>query len=177
MATFAFRPSIEYLKRTAEAGQLLTAGDSTAMHKPGTYFYDDANDKGYVYVYAESALTSQTATYVIESGDSAVGHWSAIAIADTQYHGYVGAPATSVTTLKYGWVQVQGPVTAMAGLVSEARTAKGQMDHTGGTLAYLASNAKGQTLPSVFGTVRVANTAAATTGNIYLHGNRILPHT
>ena len=173
---FEFTPNLGYLKHTTETGQLLTAGDTTAQHTVGTPYYDTKNDKGYVYVYAESALTSQKATFVVEAGSTDYPY-SALAIADTQGLGYVGAPATAITSGKYGWVQVKGAVTAMDGLVSEARTAAGQIDHTGGTLAYLAAGAKGATIASVCGYVRVANTAAATTGNIYLSGVRITPHT
>ncbi len=175
--SFQFSPKVAYLKHTTESGQLLTAGDTAAQHTCGTKYYDTKNDKGYVYVYAEAALTSQKATYIVERGNSTNIPYSAIAIADTAYHGYVGAPATAITATTYGWVQVSGNVTALAGLTSEARTAGGQLDHTGGVLSYLAPDNEGITIPSVFGMVRVANTAAATTGNARLLGVRILPHT
>jgi len=174
---FNFTPNLGYLKHTTEAGQLLTAGDTGAQHTVGTKYYDTKNEKSYVYVYAESALTSQKATYIVERGNSSGRPYSAIAIADSQLWGYVGAPATAVTTEKYGWVQVAGAVTALDGLVSEARTAGGQLDHTSGLLAYLSSDNEGATLPSVFAMVMVANTAAATTGNVRLLGVRIIPHT
>ena len=172
-----FTPNLGYLKHTTESGQLLTAGDTAAQHTVGTTYYDTKNDKTYVYVYAAAALTSQKATYIVERGNSTDIPYYAIAIADTAYHGYVGAPATAITATTYGWVQVVGNVTAMTGLTSEARTAGGQMDHTGGVLSYLASDNEGVTIPSVFGVVRVANTAASTTGNVRLLGVKILPHT
>lgn len=165
---------------TADTGGLLTTGDTVAQFPPGTVTYKISDDvlttKKYVYVYAEGALTANKATYVVERG-GALGGVAALAIADTAYHGYVGASPAAVTAAKYGWVQIAGPVTAMTGLTSEARTAGGEMDHTGGVLSYLASDNEGITLPSCFGSVRVANTAASTTGNIQLHGVRILPHT
>ena len=130
----------------------------------------------FVYMYAEAALTSQKACMIFVRG-GVLGGMAGAAMADSTSWNYIGAPAASITASTYGWVQLEGPVTAMAGLVSEARTAGGQLDLTGGTLAYLASNAAGTTIASVCGYVRVLNTDSSTTGNIHLHGNRVLGHT
>ena len=163
---------------TNATGALRTTGDSVMAQPPGTLTTHYTSDgwQAFVYVYAESALTSQKGTFVVERG-GVLGGYAAMAIGDSQLLGIVGAPAAAITANKYGWVQIEGPVTAMDGLVSEARTAGGQIDHTSGLLAYLASDADGPTIASVCGFVRVANTAAATTGNIHLHGNRITPQT
>ena len=163
---------------TTATGGLRTTGDTAQAWETGTVITKVTADgmQTFVYVYAEAALTDQKATKVYERG-GVLGGMAAAAIADSGSYCWIGAPAASITATKYGWVQVEGPVTAMAGLVSEARTADGQLDETQGTLAYLASGAGGTTIASVCGYVRVANTAASTTGNIHLHGNRILPHT
>ena len=163
---------------SAATGALRTTGDTAQAWKPGTTHVKVTDDgvQKFVYVYAESALTNQKATVIFERG-GVLGGMAAAALADSGSYCWIGAPAASITTEKYGWVQIEGPVTAMDGLVSEARTAGGQLDVTQGTLAYLTSDAKGTTIASVCGYVRVANTAAATTGNIHLHGNRVLPHT
>ena len=165
---------------TADTGGLLTTGDTVAQFPPGTVTYKISANvleaKKYVYVYAEGALTANKATYVVERG-GVLGGVAALAIADTAGLGHVGASPAAVTATKYGWVQIAGPVTAMTGLTSEARTAGGQMDHTGGVLSYLASDNEGATISSVFGMVRVANTAASTTGNIHLIGERIIAAT
>ena len=159
---------------TNATGALRTTGDSSAQQAPGTLTTHYTSDgwQTFVYVYAESALTSQKGTFVTQRG-GVLGGIAAVAVADSQYVGYVGAPAAAITSSKYGWVQIEGPVTAMAGLVSEARTAGGQMDHTSGKLAYLSSGATGTTINSVFGSVRVLNTASSTTGNVHLYGREI----
>ena len=163
---------------TTAIGALRTTGDTAQAWKPGTVTTKVTSDgvQTFVYMYAESTLTGQKATVVFERG-GVLGGMAAAALADSGSYCWIGAPAASITSTKYGWVQLEGPVTAFAGLVSEARTAGGQLDVTQGTLAYLTSDAKGTTIASVCGYVRVANTAAATTGNIHLHGNRVLPHT
>ena len=163
---------------TTAIGALRTTGDSAQAWKPGTVTTKVTSDgvQTFVYMYAESALTSQKACMIFERG-GVLGGMAGAAMADSTSWNYIGAPAASITSGKYGWVQIEGPVTAMDGLVSEARTAGNQLDLTGGTLADLASNAAGTTIASVCGYIRVANTAAATTGNIHLHGNRVLGHT
>ena len=159
---------------TTATGGLRTTGDTVQAWKPGTVTTKVTDDgvQVFVYMYAEAALTSQLGTTVYERG-GVLGGMAAATMADSTSFQWIGAPAASVTASKYGWVQMEGPVTAMAGLVSEARTAGGQLDFTQGTLAYLASNAAGTTIDSVVGYVRVANTAASTIGNIHLHGNRV----
>jgi hypothetical protein len=163
---------------TNATGGLRTTGDTVAAWKPGSVTVKVTDDgvQTFVYMYAESTLTGQKATVIFERG-GVLGGMAAAALADSGSYCWIGAPAASVTSSKYGWVQLEGPVTAFDGLVSEARTAGGQLDVTQGTLAYLSSDSKGTTIASVCGYVRVANTAASTTGNIHLHGNRVLPHT
>jgi hypothetical protein len=163
---------------TNATGGLRTTGDTVAAWKPGSVTVKVTDDgvQTFVYMYAESTLTGQKATMVFERG-GVLGGMAAAAMADSTSWNYIGAPAASITSTKYGWVQIEGPVTAMAGLVSEARTAGNQLDLTQGTLADLSSAAGGTTIASVCGYIRVANTASSTTGNIHLHGNRVLGHT
>lgn len=167
---------------TTATGGLKSTGDTYPQYATGTVTYKIASPvsagvRKYVYALAGAALTDQKATWVVDTGGTDGATVKAVAVADSSLYGYVGAPAASITSGKYGWVQVAGPVTALDGLVSEARTAGGQIDHTSGKLAYLTAGALGSTIASVFGYVRVANTAAATTGNIHLIGKEILPHT
>jgi len=114
--SFEFPQFTGILKHTTEKGQLYSVSDTTAQHTVGSKYYDDKNDK--TYVYAKNAAAATLATnkpYSLQHAFSSTGdNWKVYAVAsDTSdiAERYICVPASALTTdALYGWVQVQGNV-------------------------------------------------------------------
>lgn len=173
---YEFRPSLYLLKSTAEKGQLNTITDSTAQHRTGTVFYDSTNDKTYVYVENSiSDAVTANAPYMVSAMSDASGVTEVKLAAKTNLplvNGYFAVPPVAIPGDYFGWVQIQGKNAAVSGLVSEARTAGGQVVLSAdGTFAYLAATAWGVNENCV-AYVTTSN-AAAVTGALDIIGREI----
>ncbi len=173
---FEFRPPIYLLKHTAEAGQLNSITDTAKKHKTGTVYYDDANEKAYVY--AENSTTDALtagAPFMVAVMADASGVTEVKAAAATNLpttNAYFAVPPVATPASGFGWFQVQGDVAAVSGLVSEARTAGGTtVLHTDGTFLYAAAGAWGVS-EHAFAYV-VTSTSAVTSANLDLIGREI----
>lgn len=114
--SFKFPQFTGILKHTTEKGQLYSVSDTTAQHTVGTKYYDDKNDKTYVYALNAAAATLATnKPYALQHAFSSTGdNWQVFAVAsDTSDIAirYNVVPAAALTTAApYGWVQAQGNV-------------------------------------------------------------------
>jgi len=160
-------------------GGLNTTGDTYPEHPTGTWVQNYKDGKAYVYVYnsSGSALVAGTA-YCVQAQESSASdgykkNFQIMAIADQAGSESLAAtPTTALGATKYGWAQFRGDQTALLLNTSETRAAGVSISVTGGKFASLAAAEPGA-VASVCALVRVANTAASSTANVYLTGNWI----
>lgn len=112
---FEFPKRINLLKSTTEAGQLLDVSSSTAQHDVGTVYYDNVNNKTYVYAYnaVGAELDDNDPYYLVPQYSGGTGGvWTVEPIADDAALKcvHVCVPAAEIPDTYYGWVQVQGDV-------------------------------------------------------------------
>jgi hypothetical protein len=170
------------VENTTNPGQLLSVTDSTPYHVTGTTYLDRATGKAYVYAYnAHTAtLTAHAPSFVAaynNVGNVFDGVQSLTTVTDIGENPcYVCSNVAAIPTLYYGWFQYRGNETALSGCTSEARTAGDNMVVTASVLSRAAAPAWGVD-KKCFAIVRVANTAAGTTANVFLIGRECIPGT
>jgi len=169
------------VEHTANPGQLLSITDSTPYHNTGQTYLDKATGKWYAYAQNNHTTTiAANAPAPLAAANDATSvrqGWATTVISDLgNACCYIVTPCAAIPTTYYGWYQFQGDVTALTGCTNEARTAGDQMEVTGGVLSRAAALGFGVG-PKCFGIVRVANTGASTTANVYLIGRECTPGT
>ncbi len=116
--SFEFKQYTDLLKHTTEKGQLLSITDDTAQHTVGAVYFDEKNNKTYVYAYnGVGAAVAADAVYVLIPKYSSTAtnytRWQVDGMTDDTTKlckKYVCVPAAAVPSVYYGWNQVQGEV-------------------------------------------------------------------
>jgi len=180
---FSFKPPLRYLKNTTEIGQLLTIVDSTAQHDVGASYYDDTNNKTYVYAYnAVGAALSDNDPYLLipQNSNGTGGNWKVVAIADDTLdkQKYVCVPAAVTPSTYYGWMQAQGDVDVNSSDVGvwgdEAWAVNDELYVTAAICATVADTALGCS-DLAFAFVNDSRASTATAENsIYLIGREVI---
>ena len=181
--SFVFPKRIELLKNTTEAGQLRTVTDSSPQHDVGSAYYDNVNNKAYVYGYnAVGSELDDNDPYLLipQNSNGTGGNWKVVAIADDTLdkHKYVCVPAAEIPSTYYGWMQAQGDVSVNSSDVGvwgdEAWAVNDELYITAAICATVADTALG--IPDLaFAFVNDSRASTATAENsIYLIGREIV---
>ena len=181
---FQFTSKIDHLKRTTEAGQLLTITDTSPMHSAGAVYVDKINNKTYVYAYNGAGATfSVNDPYYLVPQDSGQtgGNWTIEPMTDGAKRTFVCVPAALVPSTYYGWAQVQGDVDVNASdtdvFTDEAWAANDELFITGGKPATVADDDAGIT-DTAFAIVQDSRDSTGTAEcTIYLVGREVLGST
>jgi len=186
--SFEFKQNTGILKHTTEKGQLLSISDDTAQHTVGSIYYDDKNNKTYVYAYnGVGATVAADAVYVLIPKYSSTAtnytRWQVDGMTDDTtkvLKKYVCVPAAAVLSTYYGWNQVQGEVdvdtTDTNFFTVEAYDTDGdQLFISGAVVASAAIHAGGGIRNDCFAITKDVTTSDGLDGaTIYLLGREVI---